>query len=71
MSLHTHHTDWEYFNGGQEGTGDEVPLGLTKSVSVTLRLDPESCLPLTTPANVWIVFKEGTWPGQGFVIFLQ
>lgn len=62
---------WEYFNGGVEGTGDAVPLGLTKSVSVTLGLDPESCLPLTTPANVWVVFKEGPWPGQGTAVFLR
>ena len=62
---------WEYFNGGVEGTGDAVPLGLTKSVSVTLGLDPESRLPLTTPANVWIVFKEGPWPGNGTVLLVQ
>jgi hypothetical protein len=38
---------------------------------MTLGLDPESRLPLTTPANVWIVFKEGPWPGNGTVLLVQ
>ncbi len=55
---------WQYFNGGVEGTGDEIPHGVVLSkTSYTITVDGETMLPLTIPGGVWIVFNKGDeWP---------
>ena len=51
---------WNNFNGGVEGTGDEVPHGVVlNQTSYTITVDGETMLPLTIPADVWIVFNNG------------
>lgn len=63
---------WDNFNDGNVGSGDAVPLGLTKAVSYSLTLEGEAPLdPLTTPAGMWIVFKKGKWPGFGLKIIIR
>jgi hypothetical protein len=64
---------WDNFNGGNVGSGDAVPLGLTKGISsYSLTLEGEEPFdPLTIPDNVWIVFKEGSWPGAGLKIIVR
>lgn len=54
---------WEYFNGGVEGTGDEIPHGVVLSTtSYAITVDGETLDSLTIPASVWLVFKPGEWP---------
>ena len=55
---------WEYFNGGVEGTGDEIPHGIVLyKTSYTITVDGETMLPLTIPGGVWVVFNKGDeWP---------
>jgi hypothetical protein len=64
---------WDNFNDGNVGSGDAVPFGLTKGItSYSLTLEGEEPLdPLTIPDNVWIVFKEGSWPGAGLKIIIR
>lgn len=64
---------WDNFNDGNVGSGDAVPFGLTKGISsYSLTLEGEEPLdPLTVPDNVWIVFKEGSWPGAGLKIIVR
>lgn len=55
---------WKYFNGGVEGTGDEIPHGIVLyKTSYTITVDGETMLPLTIPGGVWVVFNKGDeWP---------
>lgn len=64
---------WDNFNDGNVGSGDTVPLGLTKGItSYSLTLEGEEPLdPLKVPDNVWIVFKEGPWPDSGFKVIVR
>ena len=62
---------WNYFNGGNKGSGDEIPLGLTKAVNYQLELDGETYPAVNMPANMWVVFKAGAWPDSGFKIIVR
>lgn len=55
---------WQYFNGGGEGTVDEIPHGIVLyKTSYTITVDGETMLPLTIPGGVWVVFNKGDeWP---------
>ena len=55
---------WQYFNGGGEGTVDEIPHGIVLyKTSYTITVDGETMLPLTIPGGAWVVFNKGDeWP---------
>ena len=57
---------WNEFNGGVEGTGDEIPHGIVLyKTSYTITVDGETMLPLTIPGGVWVVFNKGDeWPAE-------
>ena len=73
LSVDVQQAYWDNFNGGTVGSGDAVPLGLTKGItSYSLTLEGEEPLdPLTIPDNVWVVFKEGPWPDSGFKVIVR
>ncbi len=73
LSVDVQQAYWDNFNDGKVGSGDAVPLGLTKGItSYSLTLEGEEPLdPLTIPDNVWIVFKEGPWPDSGFKVIVR
>ena len=73
LSVDVQQAYWDNFNGGNVGSGDAVPLGLTKGItSYSLTLEGEEPLdPLTIPDNVWVVFKEGSWPDSGFKVIVR
>lgn len=73
LSVDVHQAYWDNFNDGKVGSGDAVPLGLTKGItSYSLMLEGEEPLdPLTIPDNVWVVFKEGPWPDSGFKVIVR
>ena len=50
---------WDNFNGGVVGTGDNVPVGLSNAITAN---------GLTLPANIWLVFKPGDWPGAALTV---
>ena len=55
---------WKYFNGGVEGTGDEIPHGIVLyRTSYTIMVDGETIGPLTIWGGIWLVFNNGgEWP---------
>ena len=73
LSVDVQQAYWDNFNDGKVGSGDAVPLGLTKGItSYSLTLEGEEPLdPLTIPDNVWVVFKEGPWPDSGFKVIVR
>jgi hypothetical protein len=73
LSVDVQQAYWDNFNDGNVGSGDAVPFGLTKGISsYSLTLEGEEPLdPLKVPDNVWIVFKEGSWPGAGLKIIVR
>jgi hypothetical protein len=55
---------WNYFYGGVEGTGDEIPHGIVLyRTSYTITVDGETVGPLTIWGGIWLVFNNGgEWP---------